>query len=443
MCDIDTYCHRFFVDGSPVVGDIYDDDDAKWRTLLVCGLREGGEAYFALDITYGKPFDDANFPSEYMWQFEDDELGQTFAEPSIDRVLDNAGGTAWGVFMSSGYKEALADQANKEAYVYGVEAHTMDPLWATGNRLKLDTLTLLNDVASPALIADLEGDFKGDFMYVGNQYGNMYRIEDIGKGQTPSISKLYDSGATLFQATPVSAKADFAYSEFEDEIWVYFGTGRYQFQVDKQNLEQQYFFGLKDTTSGTTTYTYGDLVELSADFFTISDASGATSFRVITGTNAGKDPWVVKLNNSMYYDETLEQFVEDVSGTVLLGSERVITQPLVVGGVVFFTTFTPDEDVCAGSGDAWLFGLDFDTGLPPDEPIFDINNDGVIDEDDMVDDGSGNKYNVIGLKVGAGQPSKPVLHKDTLFVTTTGGGLTPVKVNLPSMRAKLTTWRDY
>ena len=36
-------------------------------------------------------------------------------------------------------------------------------------------------------------------------------------------------------------------------------------------------------------------------------------------------------------------------------SERSISQPLIVGGVVFFTTFIPDGDVCAGNGDTYLF----------------------------------------------------------------------------------------
>jgi Tfp pilus tip-associated adhesin PilY1 len=36
MCDEDTYCHRYFVDGSPVVGDIFDGN--KMADMLVSGL---------------------------------------------------------------------------------------------------------------------------------------------------------------------------------------------------------------------------------------------------------------------------------------------------------------------------------------------------------------------------------------------------------------------
>ncbi len=53
--------HRFMVDGTPAVGDVFIDpvfgvagplpDERRWRTVTVTGLREGGAAYFALDVT--------------------------------------------------------------------------------------------------------------------------------------------------------------------------------------------------------------------------------------------------------------------------------------------------------------------------------------------------------------------------------------------------------
>lgn len=52
--------HRWGVDGPPVVADVFidvvhggtpDPDDREWRTVLLNGMREGGRAYFALDVT--------------------------------------------------------------------------------------------------------------------------------------------------------------------------------------------------------------------------------------------------------------------------------------------------------------------------------------------------------------------------------------------------------
>lgn len=52
--------HHFTVDGSPAIADVFidpahggtpDPGERRWRTLLVGSLREGGSAYFALDLT--------------------------------------------------------------------------------------------------------------------------------------------------------------------------------------------------------------------------------------------------------------------------------------------------------------------------------------------------------------------------------------------------------
>ncbi len=427
MCDESTYCHRYYVDGSPVVADVYDG--SEWKTMLVCGLREGGEAYFALDITSGKPFDDATDPSEFLWEFTDSELGQTWADPAIDRVSLSGGGTAWGVFFGSGYEELQTDQSSKEAYLYAVEADNMDDFWiesgtTTTNRIKISSTTLEDDALSSPLVADLEGDFIGDFIYVGNLYGSMYRVKNIGKGMEPVVTTFFDSQNTSDHGNSIRAKADFAYGEDSGEIWVYFGSGKYEGQVDKYSSAQQYFFGLKDISSGTTTYTIDDLVDLSAGYL-VDDTTGDT-LRVISGSNPSNDPWYIGLDNT---------------SEGLIGSERVISQPLAAGGIVFFTTFIPDEDVCAGSGDAWLFAVDYETGLAPSNPVFDINADGVINEEDVIHSGD-DTYNVAAISIGSGQPSKPVLHKDTIFVTTTGGGLIPVKVDLPGTLANMTSWKE-
>jgi len=498
MCD-DEYCHQYFVDGSPVVGDIYDTSGAtdEWKTILVCGEREGGEAYFALDITWGKSFDDASDPTKFLWQFEDTELGQTWSDASISRVADGSA-EVWGVFFGSGYSST--DQDNKEAYLYGIMAHDKSAMWNDGttdiNRIKLfnksllgydgasgnfsvneeiiggtsnatativainaadGTLeieniagtftdnevisggtsgttadvngalitTLLNDALSPTLVADLDSDNISDRIYTGNLYGTMYRVSNIGKGENPTITKLFNFSPSLTSPNQnsIRAKPGYSYAETSDNIWVYFGTGRYESQIDKTNMTQQYFFGIKDDLNAAVEYDLNDLVSLEAKYTT--DETTGQEVRYIEGTNPSKVSWAMKLDNSS-------------SG--MLGSERVIEQPLIVAGVVFFTTFIPDQDVCAGNGDAWVFAVDYNTGLAPDRPVFDLNGDGVIDELDIATDEYGNTYNVAAISVGDGQASNPVLHGNTLFINTTGGGLSALPVNLENARVKLGTW---
>lgn len=71
------------VDGTPVVKEIYYErspsslmDDTSWRTIMVVGLRTGGGAYVALDVT--DPYN-----PNFLWQFTDPDLVQATGQPAI------------------------------------------------------------------------------------------------------------------------------------------------------------------------------------------------------------------------------------------------------------------------------------------------------------------------------------------------------------------------
>jgi len=167
--------------------------------------------------------------------------------------------------------------------------------------------------------------------------------------------------------------------------------------------------------------------------------------RTISGSNSANTPWALKLyaGQSGWGGPTLTG-----------GSERVFTKPLVVGGIAFFTTFIPDADMCTGSGDTYVFALDYKTGLPPTRPVFDLNGDKKFTDADKIEV-NGQKVVPVGIYVGRGQGSAPVLFKDTLFITTstpqyqTSGpvgsgnvtGLNALLVNIPQKRIHLESWK--
>jgi len=430
MCSSD-FCHRYLVDGSPVAADIFDG--SIWKTMLVSGMRRGGTSYFALDVTGGKPFDDADIGnrSDFMWEFTDGELGQTWGQPEIYRVAEKGSltDTVWGVFFGSGYADDNTDQAGKEAYLYGVEANDAAvALWQDGsgnplNRIKISSAPLADDALGGVLVAEMNDDYQGDRLYVGNLYGTMSRVSDLEKDATPVVSTLFDFGRTPpDHTTPIRVKPAYAYHR-DNDIFVYYGTGSYEVQADKATGDMQYFFGLRDDATKPT-YNLATLPIFSA--LKATDAVTLESYRYIFGAPPGPAPysWAIELNNRA------------VSGA----SERVISDPLVVGGVVFFTTFTPAADVCEGTGESWLFALEYDTGMPPAKPVFDINGDEVFDDNDMITDNAGNKYRVAAIPLGNDLASNPVLHKDTLVVGTKTAGTITHKVNLPKMAPKLRSW---
>ncbi|MGA1863741.1 MAG: pilus assembly protein, partial [bacterium] len=419
------YCHQYYINGSPKAGDIYTG--TSWMTILICGLREGGESYFALDITHGKPFGETK-GNGYLWEFTESELGLSWSEPSIERIK-NGTGAEWGAFFGSGYD--MAEQNGKEAYLYGIVAHDKAPLWNNGsndiNRIKISSSDLKDDALSSPLIADLDADYRGDRIYVGNLYGTMYRVVDIGKGEHPKISKLFYFGHTS-HINPVRAKAAYAYAVDDGSIWIYFGTGRYEAQSDKMCGIQQYFLGLKETKGTLPAYSLDDLATLHIRKmeYMNTETGEIQQVKAIEGENDLRKSWALLLEAS----------------PVLTVSERIIEQPLIVAGKVFFSTFIPDRNICSGKGETWLYALEYETGLPPVTPVFDLNKDGVCDEEDMIVDMQGKKHNIAGIYVGTGPGSRPVLYKDELFITTTDKNLVALKVNLPESRTAVTSWRD-
>jgi type IV pilus assembly protein PilY1 len=443
MCS-DEYCHQFFVDGSPQAADTYIQLDSEsapsWKTILVTGLGEGGEAYFALDVTSGNALDDSSDPSAFMWEFTDDDLGLALIEPSIERVNNSGTDTVWAVFFGSGYAASSSEQDLKEAYLYGILAANTSDLWNDGtddiNKIKIQD-GLQDDALASPLVAEMDDDYIADCIYVGNLYGTMFRVSDIGFAETPQVTTLLDLGNTENDINPIRAKAAYAYSDTLGDIWVYWGTGIYEEQSDKTNMEQQYFFGVKDSLGSTSTTSMSDMAGLGISYTddTYTDTDGntvTTTYRYITGDNEDGDSWYITL---------------DSTSTGLTGSERVLKSGYVSGGVLFFTTFIPAEDLCSGAGEAWLFAVDFETGEATDEPVFDINGDGEINDDDVLIDADGNTIYISGISLSnddesSGIASDVVLNGDTeLLVNTTSGGLQPIDVNLPGLSITLESWQ--
>jgi hypothetical protein len=403
MC-ADEYCHKYLLDGSPKVADISEDFNGdkqitadEWRTIMVTGLRTGGQAYFALDVTSGQDFTVTNSdPAKHLWEFTDDyDLGQSWSEPSINRVADNtmtavASKTIWATYFGSGYSPT--DQASKIAYLYGIEAYDAGYLWKDKDGVPIDKIKMsvgkgtlnydswlssfiipnqvgdtitgatsgatgtivavtvtvpyskgeiilenitgtfqdneviissggggalvkdqltnvtsgINDALASPLVVDIEGDAIDDRIYIGNLYGDMYRVNNIGKDQTPDDSILFTFENTSPGINPIRAKADYAYAYEYDHIWVYWGTGIYEDQMHKTDLTSQYFFGVKDWNEDASTpkkdhktYKMSDLQVHTAKFVT-ADADGDSvdeTYRFIDGHNP-KDtplPWAIEL----------------------------------------------------------------------------------------------------------------------------------------------------
>ena len=105
-------------------------------------------------------------------------------------------------------------------------------------------------------------------------------------------------------------------------------------------------------------------------------------------------------------------------------TERVVLTPLFRDGILFFETTIPDATPCSKGGDGWIMAVDANTGGKPPKNIFDVNNDGVIDSGDQV-----NNDTVSGLKLGVGLPGGIAILGNYLYMTGTNT-LTPMKLEV-------------
>jgi type IV pilus assembly protein PilY1 len=73
--------HQLNLDATPVVKDVYFSKGSApsatdYKTVLITGMRSGGNAYEALDVT------DPENP-KFMWQFTEADMGMTYGQPLI------------------------------------------------------------------------------------------------------------------------------------------------------------------------------------------------------------------------------------------------------------------------------------------------------------------------------------------------------------------------
>ncbi len=350
-----------------------------------------------------------------------------------------------------------------------------------------------SDALSDPLAADLDFDHLTDALYFGSLYGRLYRLTDIAREAVPQVSLLFAlDPLQVNHNTPIRAGASLGYDAEEGTVWLYFGTGRFEEQSDKFNTEQQYFIALKDNLNNPVSdSSLADLLERTAVAVTATVNGEEREYRIMTGysyayqgtgtpvvgrtmegvrshatgtieslSTLGSTQVVTfagsSLDGTFLVDEELFDQSDDSIRITLKGhpwyarlhqvtgvpSERVVSRALVAGGVVFFTSFIPDDDVCGGNGSAWLYALDFQTGLPPADVIFDINGDGAYDSQDKVTTSSGEEAAVAAIPIGRGIPSAPVLEGNMIFVNTTDLARPGLPVNLPALRASISSWKD-
>jgi type IV pilus assembly protein PilY1 len=268
----------------------------------------------------------------------------------------------------------------------------------------------------------VDGDFVADFIYVGDQRGNLWRF-NVSSSNTSDWTSTSNFGV-LFTATDASNVAQPITSRpsvgFHPDGFigtlVYFGTGKYLEAVDTQitGAQTQTFYGIWDRMKPTVA---SNLVAKS-DLLTQTLSLNGAAREVTDNTMVWKAGTPVPSPSYLGWKVNLPD-----------PGERQITDSVLREGRVIFTTTIPSNDPCDPAGSGWLMELDSRNGGRLDD-TFDTDGDGDVDIDDKITSG-GEDFGAAGLLQTDGAPSQPVIIYDP-----TGGSNTP---GTPPTEYKLTS----
>jgi type IV pilus assembly protein PilY1 len=393
--------HQYYVDGSPEAYTLDGNNDGDFldvgtdKVIIVFGERRGGTSYCALDVT------DPDDP-QYLWRIDNmvtgfEELGQSWSEPQIGKVKAGAEGSETDeivAIIGGGYSPD--NSAGRALYVIDVLTGALVKTFTVSNHANMTY-----SIPSTVLAVDTTFDNYINRVYVGDLGGQMWRFglhrdnSDDHRAEngnvdnwTPRLLFATNSASPIFYAPDLVLEPGYAY--------LYFGTG------DRTN---------PCTTTGTNRFfAVKDRNENNVDFASRVGAEG----KLIEDD-------LVDLTENLIQDGTAEQATQTLTDltnydgwyiTMEGTGEKVLASPVVIFGIVFFTTFVPNSGPCSYGGDAYLYAVDY------------LNATAVLDFDE---ENEGLHKSDRTLAIGHGIPTEAVITidaaGDTVVYVGVGGGV--------------------
>jgi type IV pilus assembly protein PilY1 len=432
------YEHQFFVDLTPVAMRGVGDGEI---TLLVGGLGKGGKGYYALDVTVADSLEpssstEGNVADMVLWEYPrqgttDDDLGFTYSKALIVRSHvphpDDASRPEWVIVFGNGY-----NSTNGRAVLFILDLE--------GNLIKkIDTgVGGDNGLSTPSLV-DVDGDFIVDYAYAGDLKGNLWKFdltdsdptnwgvafgEDLDEDGSINFTD-GDAPQSLFQAPnqPITTKPDVLRHCEKHGFIVVFGTGKFLGTSDRSNVEVQTLYGIWDygddeddseflgsfdrTTGALSNPDLPDHVTLLEQIVVDFSFISSVEFRVLsdftptwaTIDDGGQNPnpgaeacsdgedndgdGLIDLEDE---DECIAHagWYFDLPGN----GERIIKDLLVREGRAIVLSLIPTDSPCSGGGNSFLYEVDACTGGRLLFPLFDIDYNFAVDNQDRINIGS-------------------------------------------------------
>ncbi|MDH3614393.1 MAG: PilC/PilY family type IV pilus protein [Gammaproteobacteria bacterium] len=375
--------HPYTVDGAPVAfmqdvnhdGSILSNDGD--RVYLYVGMRRGGKAYYAFDVTNPENPD-------LMWTIDKSgdfaELGYTFSNPRVG-LIPSAGGPRPVVMFAGGYdtnkdtRGSVGTDDSEGNSMYVVDAETGALIWKArggsgGGGNVFEHPSLVDSIPSTLSVADTNGDGFTDRMVVGDTGGNIWRADiqgsDVGNWKLTLLASVgrHASGASgIATDRRFFHRPDLVPSKDGNGLFdaVVVGSGNRADPLDKGGAAVNYTYMIKDRRTAS-----GSAVDSGLEH---ADFGDVTSNCLQTG-----GPCAVNLTHGWRLG------LEDPG-------EKVLATPLTITGMIFFTTYLPHSGTgataCAPSEGA---GRLYAVSLQDAKSV--INYDSSDDDPDNPDDPS-------------------------------------------------------
>jgi len=353
--------HPYTLDGAPVAyiedrnqdGSIVASDGD--RVFLYVGMRRGGKAYYAFDIT------DPESP-RLIWTISKSgdfaELGYTFSDPRVGLVR-GPGGPRPVVMFAGGYdlnkdiRGSVGTNDTEGNAIYVVDAESGALVWkavrgsGSGGATVFEHPRLTDSIPSGLAIGDTDGDGFTDRMLVGDTGGNVWRADIQGEDTADwkltllaSVGRHSAGAAGIVSDRRFFHRPDLVPSKDGDGMFdaVVIGSGDRPDPLDKGGITQDFLYMIKDRRTAPGS---GENLVLDHDKFgDVTDnclqTSGGCSVDLLYG-------WRLGLTEP---------------------GEKVLATPLTITGKVFFTTYLPQSGTgataCApseGAGRLYAVGL--------------------------------------------------------------------------------------
>jgi type IV pilus assembly protein PilY1 len=349
---------EFFVDGAPKVHIGTD------KTVLMFGLRRGGNSYTALDIT------DRLSPN-FLWEISPltagfEELGQTWSTPQIGKIQLGTE-EKWVAFIGGGYdtnqdNQPVSVKDTKGRAVYVVDILTGALIWSYSYA---KDAAMEYCIPSDVARVDTDGNGKIDRLYVGDIGGRIWRFDigDLNKDGNSETSEwtakiIFSSNAgtsdhrKIFYPPDVTLEKDSGNYEM-----LFFGTGDREHPKATTSVVNR-LYAVKDKNPSTI-LSENELVDVTGDLLQDPGTTSEQKTSILQSLQA-KDGWFIKLDQNP--------------------GEKCLSVPVVFYGIVYYSTFSPtagsETDICfVGEGTSRLYELKYKTG----NAVFNLDESGTID----------------------------------------------------------------